>query len=106
MLKSNPSEPPPSAEASTDNEAKDSSNAIFEPQYINLDINVNDLNLYNMQIDSAFEKIVKWQKNLFDLARSPCGKEFIREMTTLINCWVTKSDGRNGEKVFPFNDAR
>ena len=61
---------------------------------MNLDINVKDLNLYHTQIDSAFEKIVKWKKNLFDLPRSACGKDFIREMTTSINCCVTKAADR------------
>ena len=72
VLKANSSEPPPSAEANISNEPNDSSNATFEPEYINLDMNFNELNLYHTQIDSAFEKIVKWKKNLFDLPKSAC----------------------------------
>ena len=32
---------------------------------------------------------------MFNLPRSACGKDFICEKTTLVNCWVTKSADRD-----------
>ena len=38
-------------------------------------------------IDSAYEEIVFWNKNLFLLPSGAAGKKFITEMTRLIDTW-------------------
>ena len=50
-----------------------------------------DENDYIKTINSAFEKIVYWKKNHFDLPKGAVGKTFINEMTKLIDEWNTKS---------------
>jgi len=46
--------------------------------------------LYHQQVTDAFDKIVFWRKNLFDLPKGSTGKDFITEMTRLINNWNNK----------------
>ena len=42
-------------------------------------------------IDSSYEKVVYWKKNLFMLPSGGTGKSFIREVTRLLNAWVEDS---------------
>ena len=39
-------------------------------------------------LDTAYEQIVYWRQNLFLLPIGKAGKKFIREITSLINCWI------------------
>jgi hypothetical protein len=50
---------------------------------------------YKTQIFEAYEKIVYWRKNLFELPKGAIGKEFIKEMTRQINDWSSKSPDRD-----------
>ena len=50
---------------------------------------------YKTQIFDAYEKIVYWRKNLFELPKGANGKEFIKEMTRLINDWSSVSPDRD-----------
>ena len=40
------------------------------------------------RVDEVYEKIVFWRKNLFLLPSGKAGKEFISEMTRLLNSWI------------------
>ena len=42
-------------------------------------------------IDSIYNKIVFWPKNLFLLPSGACGKRYIKEITRLLNEWVSDS---------------
>ena len=42
-------------------------------------------------INDAYEKMSVWRRNLFRLPKCKTGKEFIMEMTRLINSWCSKS---------------
>ena len=44
------------------------------------------------QIVDAYEKIVHWRNNLFDIPKGKAGKSFVAEMTQWINKWCEKSD--------------
>ena len=44
-------------------------------------------------IDAAYEEIVYWRKNIFKLPSGAAGKDFIREMTRIIELW-TNLDGK------------
>ena len=44
------------------------------------------------EINWAYEKIVKWKKNLFSLPKGANGKRFILEMTKLIDFWCSNTD--------------
>lgn len=47
--------------------------------------------VFTHQIDVCYEKIVFWRRNLFMLPNGAAGKNFIREITRLLNAWVEKS---------------
>ncbi|XP_066919036.1 uncharacterized protein [Clytia hemisphaerica] len=42
-------------------------------------------------INNSYEKIVYWRKNLFKLPSGRTGKDFIREVTRLLNAWIEDS---------------
>ena len=42
-------------------------------------------------INSCYEKIVYWRRNLFLLPKGLSGKDYIRETTRLLNAWTEKS---------------
>ena len=46
-------------------------------------------------IDDAYEEIVKWRRNLFNLPKGNNGKKFVEEMTSLINNWCMKNDEKS-----------
>ncbi|XP_057308911.1 uncharacterized protein LOC130647166 [Hydractinia symbiolongicarpus] len=43
------------------------------------------------QINSCYKKIVFWRRNLFMLSNGATGKNFLREVTRLLNSWVENS---------------
>ena len=43
---------------------------------------------FTHDLDLAYEQIVYWRQNLFLLPSGKSGKDFIREITRLINCWI------------------
>ena len=43
------------------------------------------------EINACYEKIVFWRRNLFMLPNGAAGKNFIREVTRLLNSWVENS---------------
>ena len=57
--------------------------------------NENYENNFNLQISEAYEKIVYWRKNLFELPKGEHGKEFIIEMVKQMNDWSSKSPHRD-----------
>ena len=46
-------------------------------------------------IETAYEKIVFWKKNLFMLHTGAAGKKYITELTKLMNSWVNDSPLKN-----------
>ena len=46
------------------------------------------------RINAAYEVIVKWRRNLFDLPKGNSGKEFITVLTKLINTWCNTKDDK------------
>ena len=58
-----------------------------------LDVDIIE-NSYEKTICRAYDEIVFWRKNIFELPKGSAGKEFIQEMTRLINLWNTKSPER------------
>ena len=55
-------------------------NLVDENQHRNENYEKN----FNLQISEAYEKIVYWRKNLFELPKGEHGKEFIIEMVRQI----------------------
>ena len=45
---------------------------------------------YENTINEAYEHMVFWKKNLFRLPSNSAGKQFVHELTKLINCWLSK----------------
>ena len=50
---------------------------------------------YSAAINSAYEQLVYWKKNLYGLPKGATGKSFISEKTKLINEWSSKSPNRD-----------
>ena len=50
---------------------------------------------YRNGIEQAYERMVIWKKNLFELPKCSLGKQFIIEMTRLINECCSKSQNRD-----------
>ena len=46
---------------------------------------------YREEIENAFNELVHWKRNLFDLPKGAPGKAFINELTFKINEWCSKS---------------
>ena len=46
------------------------------------------------EVSTAYEEIVLWRKNIFDLPKGHVGKQFVAEMTRLIDSWNNKSAKR------------
>ena len=43
-------------------------------------------------VETAYEEIVKWRRNLFDLPKGNIGKRYVEEMTKLLNNWCSNND--------------
>ena len=50
---------------------------------------------YQEETDNAYNELVHWKINLFDLPKGASGKTFINELTKLINKWFSKSSDQN-----------
>ena len=50
---------------------------------------------YREEIDNAYNELVHWKKNLFDIPKQAPGKAFINELTKLINKLYLKSPNRD-----------
>ena len=50
---------------------------------------------YREEIENAFNKLVHWKRNLFDLPKRAPGKAFINELTKQINEWCSKLPNRD-----------
>ena len=50
---------------------------------------------YREEIDNAYNELMHWKRNLFDLPKGMPGKNFISELTKLINRWSSKSPNRD-----------
>ena len=50
---------------------------------------------YREEIDNAYNELMHWKRNLFDLPKGTLGKTFISELTKLINRWSSKSPNRD-----------
>ena len=46
---------------------------------------------YREEKENAFDELVHWKRNLFDLSKGVPGKAFINELTKHINKWSSKS---------------
>ena len=46
---------------------------------------------FTKKMNLCYEQIVYWKKNLFLLPKGAAGKQYIREITRLINAWVEDS---------------
>ena len=42
-------------------------------------------------IQSMYNEILNWKKNIFSLPRGKCGNDFIKELTRLMNLFVRKT---------------
>ena len=47
-----------------------------------------------MEVKKAYEEIVRWRKNIFDLPKGHAGKQFVAEMSTLVRSWTNKTAKR------------
>lgn len=47
--------------------------------------------MFQCQLNQAYEKVVYWRRNLFLVPTGNAGKQFIKETTSLINCYVDDS---------------
>ena len=47
------------------------------------------------QIKEAYEKVVYWRRNIFELPKGQYGKAFIREITEWVNKWSNNTEYRN-----------
>ena len=45
---------------------------------------------FEKQINETYEKIIYWRRNLFMVPTGKAAKEFINEVTRLLNAWVEK----------------
>ena len=52
---------------------------------------VNDL---HRQISEAYEAMVTWRKNIFELPKGNVGKLYVKEMNRLVTAWCTRSNIR------------
>ena len=50
---------------------------------------------YREEIENAFNELVHWKRNLFDLPTGAPEKAFINELTKQINKWCSKSPNRD-----------
>ena len=50
---------------------------------------------YATEINNAYDEIVTWRKNLFDLPKGNAGKRFVSNMNKLILAWNNKSNRRD-----------
>ena len=50
---------------------------------------------YREEIDNAYNELMHWKRNLFDPPKGTPGKNFISELTKLINRWSSKSPNRD-----------
>ena len=49
---------------------------------------------FALLIKSAYEEVVGWRKNIFDLPKGKHGKAYVAEVTKWINEWLNKSEQR------------
>lgn len=47
--------------------------------------------VFTKNLDEIYGNIVYWKKNVFKLPSGSAGKDYIRELSRLINSWTTKS---------------
>ena len=47
------------------------------------------------EVGAAYEEIVKWKRNLFDLPKGALGKKFIDELTKHLNNWCTTENDKS-----------
>ena len=47
------------------------------------------------EVNNAYEEIIRWRKNLFDLPKGNAGKKFVAEMNKLVLSWTNKSAKRS-----------
>ena len=47
--------------------------------------------IFEKEIESCYEKIVFWKRNLFMLPNGTSGKNFMREITGLLRAWSDNS---------------
>ena len=47
-----------------------------------------------LEINDAYEEIVSWRKNMFDLPKGHTGKQFVAHMNKLVVSWTNKSSKR------------
>ena len=50
---------------------------------------------YQEETDNAYNELMHWKINLFDLPKGASGKTFINELTKLTNGWFPKSPYQN-----------
>ena len=50
-----------------------------------------DGTIFTNHLEEVYDKIVYWRSNLFMLPTGNCGKQYIQELTRLINAWVDES---------------
>ena len=60
---------------------------------------------FGKDLNNAYEKIVKWKKNLFMLSSGAAGKKYVEEVTRLMKLWIKdtslKSISLNADRVMP-----
>ena len=56
---------------------------------------LNNKMKYREEIDNAYNELMHWKRNLFDPRKGTPGKNFISELTKLINRWSSKSPNRD-----------
>ena len=47
------------------------------------------------EVNKAYEEIVRWRKNIFDLPKGHAGKKFVAKMNKLVLSWTNKSAKRS-----------
>ena len=50
-----------------------------------------DGTIFTNHLEEVYDKIVYWRSNYFMLPTGNCGKQYIQELTRLINAWVDES---------------
>ena len=50
-------------------------------------VTVGLINIFEINLNKIYKKIVNWQKNLFILLSGKAGKQYINETTRLMNAW-------------------
>ena len=53
----------------------------------------------DLAIETAYEEVVKWRRNLFDLPKGEIGKKYVDEMSKLLNNWCSTNDNRQLQKL-------